>query len=375
MQRRSGFLSSVAVLLAAAGCGEGDPDTLALGRGSQAFINGEDDRREYFELTEDAERSALERFTTVLMTQSAAEALVAGDMEALPTWGEVDRLCPDEPFVAQPAAAFCSGVLLDWDVVLTSGHCIDAVPLSELRIVFNYFYRSPDEFALSEGDVYEVRRVLASRRDPDAEGERLDFAWLELQQEVRPPHEPARAYTLGRGAELDEPVISVGAGGGVPLKLDGGGRVQDVRAEFDDYLIADTDTSGGSSGGALFDSSYAVVGSLARGALDFALTDAGCYVTNVETDPSAAQEQFTYVHRAVEVLCDAHPNQPLCQRDCEQPCTAVGARVLRDHDSCALGPAAPRKRGPLLLVIALAAGLIARRIRARGPRMEPIRRE
>lgn len=366
MQRRSGVLGSIGVVLGAVACGADLPDDLSLGRGSQAFINGEDDRREYFELTEDAQRSALESFTTVLMSQSAAAALAAGDTGALPTWGEVDRLCPDQPFVAQPSAAFCSGVLLDWDLVLTSGHCIDAVPLRELRIVFNYFYRSPDELALSEDDVYEVRRVLASRRDPDGEGERLDFAWLELQQEARPPHEPARAYTRGRGAELNEPVISIGAGGGVPLKLDQGGRVQDIRSEFDDYLIADTDTSQGSSGGALFDSGFAVLGSLARGALDFAFTDAGCYVSNVESEPSAAQEQFTYVHRAVDVLCDAHPEQPLCQRECEGPCAADDPLEGGDSDGCALGPVAPRRGSPLSLVLALGAALIARRARARG---------
>lgn len=364
MKRRSSVLVSLSVL-AAAGCGAEAPDTLSLGRGSQAFVNGEDDRREYFELTEDAERAALERFTPVLMTESAAEALVAGDTAALPTWGEVDRLCPDQPFFAQPSAAFCSGVLLDWNVVLTSGHCIDAVPLSELRIVFNYFYLSPDELALSEADVYEVRRVLASRRDPDSGGERLDFAWLELRREVRPPHEPARAYTRGRGANLDERVISVGAGGGVPLKLDQGGRVQDLRAGFDDYLVADTDTSQGSSGGALFDSSFAVLGSLARGALDFAPTDAGCYVTNVESEPSAAQEQFTYVHRAVEVLCEAHPEQPLCQRDCEQPCAAGAPLGGSDSDGCALGSASPRRHAPFPLVLVLGAVLAARRARAR----------
>lgn len=364
MKRRSGVLVSV-VLLAVFGCGGEAPSSHSLGQGSQAFINGEDDRREYFELTEAAQRAALERFAVVLMTESAAEALAAGDTERLPTWGTVDRLCPDEPFIEQPSAAFCSGVLLDWNVVLTSGHCIDAVPLSELRVVFNYFYRSPDELALSGADVYEVRRVLASRRDPESGGERLDFAWLELQEEVRPPHEPARAYTRGRGANLDEPVISVGAGGGVPLKLDQGGRVQDVRTELDDYLIADTDTTQGSSGGPLFDASFAVLGSMARGAVDFAFTDAGCYVTNVESEPSAAQEQFTYVHRAVEGLCDGHPNQPLCQVDCEQPCAADGPFAGADSDGCTLGAAAPRSRAPLALLLALGAVLAARRGRLR----------
>ena len=364
MKRRSGVLVSVAVVLATAGCGADVPDSLSLGRGSQPFINGEDDRREYFELTDDAQRSALERFTAVLMTESAADAVAAGDTQALPTWGELDMLCPDQPFFAQPAAAFCSGVLLDWNLVLTSGHCTGAVPLRELRVVFNYFYRSPDELALTEDDIYEVGRVLASRRDPDSDGERLDFAWLELQQEVRPPHEPAPAYTRARGAELNEPVISIGAGGGVPLKLDEGGRVQDVRPQLDDYLIADTDTSQGSSGGALFDSSFAVLGSLARGALDFNFTAAGCYVTNIESEPTAAQEQFTYVHRAVEVLCDEHPNLPICRRDCDQPCAADDPLARADAGGCTLRAAAPRQGGALWLTLALGAALFARRARA-----------
>jgi hypothetical protein len=268
---------------------------MTLGQLHRAFVNGVDDRREYFELTEAWQRTALEQFTVALMSDSAAAALTSGHVGELPTWGEINGLCAGEPFGDQPAAAFCSGVLVDWNLVLTSGHCVSGLPQASLRVAFNYFYSSEGELALSEDDVYPVRRVVMAQRDdatPD-EGERLDFGWLELESPAREPHRPAPTYTRSRGASESDRVISIGAGGGVPIKWDEGGRVRYTRSEFDDYLIADTDTSQGSSGGGLFDENLVLLGSLARGAADFVRTDAGCYATSTESDPSAAREQFT----------------------------------------------------------------------------------
>lgn len=309
------------------------------------------------------------------MRDDAAAAVLTGHVGALPTWRQVNQLCAGEPFADQPAAAFCSGVLVDWNLVLTSGHCVDVVPVERLRVAFDYFYRNPGDLALTEADVYSVERVIVSRRDeasPNDAGERLDFAWLELAEPARPPHRPAPTYTQGRGAEPSDAVISIGAGGGVPVKWDEGGHVQDIRAGFDDYFIADTDTSQGSSGGGIFDASLALLGSLARGAADFELTPSGCYVTSTESEPSAAREQFTYVHRAVEALCATGSASVLCSSSCDQPCDAGavgepetdGAAI--SHDSgCTLHPGALRPGaacgGPLGPWLALGLGLLVRR--------------
>jgi hypothetical protein len=164
-----------------------------LGQSSRAFVNGVDDRREYFELAEPSQRAALEQFTVALMSDSSAAALTSGHVGALPTWSEINGLCDGEPFGDQPAAAFCSGVLVDWNLVLTSGHCVSALPQANLRVAFDYFYRNEGELAMSEDDVYTVERLLIARRDdptPDDEGERLDFAWLELTSPAQPPHRP-----------------------------------------------------------------------------------------------------------------------------------------------------------------------------------------
>ena len=319
------------------------------------------------------QRAALEQFTVALMTDSAAAALTSGHVGALPTWSEINSLCDGEPFGEQPAAAFCSGVLVDWNLVLTSGHCVNALPQQNLRVVFDYYYQAEGELAVQDEDIYGVERVVVSRRDEPSpnDGERLDFAWLELARPAAAPHRPAPTYTRRRGADESDRVISIGAGGGVPIKWDEGGRVRYTRSEFDDYLIADTDTSQGSSGGGLFDENLVVLGSLARGAADFARTDAGCYVTSSESDPSAAREQFTYVHRAVEALCDTGSSSPLCDDSCGEPCDAStlepGARASAAGDSsCALAPGQQRgaqRRALSPLAVLLGAVLVACRRR------------
>jgi hypothetical protein len=352
-------------------------DTAPLGQSSQRFVNGGDDRIEYFELAEPFQRAALEQFTVALMTRSTAYALVSGHVGALPTWGELNGLCEGEPFGDQPVAAFCSGVLVDHDLVLTSGHCVNVpVALEDLRVAFDYYYRDVGDLALSEDDVYEIERVVTARRDeetPGEDGERLDFAWLRLKGRARAPHRPAPVYTRQRGANPNDRVISIGAGGGVPMKWDEGGRVQAIRSEYDDYLIADTDTSQGSSGGGIFDANLALLGNLARGAPDFERSNSGCFVTSTESDPAAAREQFTYAHRAVEALCAAGSDSVLCDRTCGEPCDAGAFAPLASEDegaqdlTCSVGrgsgPGAARSAAALLLALA---AISARRRRRLG---------
>ncbi|HKO89818.1 MAG TPA: serine protease, partial [Polyangiaceae bacterium] len=264
-----------------------------LGSTHAEFVNGADDRREYFEVTEPAERAVFEQSLVALAPQANALELSQGNEKALSTWGDINQLCEGERFGDQPSASFCSGVLVDWDLVLTSGHCVNVVPVSAMRVVFNYYYREPGELALSGDDVYQVKAVVAARTDRDPEAPRLDFGWLRLTEPVREPHRPARLRTVSPAAALGDPIISVTAGGGAPLKLDAGGQVLDVRADTNDYFIADTDTSEGSSGGAAFSEDLALLGTLARGAPDFVRTDAGCWTTDVATSPLEAREQFT----------------------------------------------------------------------------------
>jgi hypothetical protein len=339
-----------------------------IGSTRAEFVNGADDRREYFELTDPAERATFEESLVALVPSPAARELALGNTAALTTWGDVNDLCDGEPFADQPSASFCSGVLVDWDLVLTSGHCVSVVPLTNLRIVFDYYYREPGELAVSEDDIYQVEEVVAARIDRDPNAARLDFGWLRLSEPVREPHRPARLQTGDPAAALGEAIISISAGGGAPLKLDAGGQVLDVRADTNDYFIADTDTSEGSSGGPAFDENLTLLGTLARGAPDFVRTDAGCWTTDHGSTPLQAREQFTYAYRSLQALCERDSSSWLCDPSCsESPCEPPPRprAVAAVDEGCALGRV-PKAPGAPALGLALGSLLALSYRRTRG---------
>jgi len=122
-------------------------------------------------------------------------------------------------------------------------------------------------------------------------------------------------------------VVSMSYGGGIPLKIDSGARVQDARADAMDYFTADADNFAGSSGGGAFDDGLALTGVISRGEEDFELTASGCRratrAVNAERAPSTF-EQFTLAYRAVEGLCDASSSaSSICRKDCGDPCEAL----------------------------------------------------
>lgn len=344
------------------------------GQAEQAFINGEDNRLEYFELSDAKDRSLMEESIVALVSDGAARQLSRGNVAGVPTWGEVNGLCPGEPFRNQPSAAFCSGVLVDWDLVLTSGHCIDILPLNNLRVIFNYYFEQPGQLALTRDDVYRVQEVVLAKDDQGRSDERLDFGWLRLDGPVRPPHFPAAVRTRAPEVELGDAIVAINSGGGVPFKLDAGGQVRDLRAGADDYFVADTDTSEGSSGGPAFNSERVLVGTLARGAPDF-IDKAGCLTTDREQDPRFAREQFTYAYRSVAALCEVDPERWLCDSSCETDCEPPASPAPRSDgsDGCSLrAEHRPSSAvGPLTwAAVVLAAGLRRRQQRARS-RPEP----
>src|SRR6266850_2085585 len=96
-----------------------------------------------------------------------------GALLIAPSWGDAKGLCPGERFSVQPAAAFCSGVLVDWDLVLTAGHCARVYALGDFVVAFDYFYQAPGELALV--DLREPVELVAEALDPAGTEPRLDY--------------------------------------------------------------------------------------------------------------------------------------------------------------------------------------------------------
>ena len=84
-------------------------------RVSAAVVHGTDDRREYFQ-SDAAARLLMDGAMVALMSRSQLVASASGLRVVAPTLADKAELCAGEPFGEQPAAAFCSGVLVDQDL-------------------------------------------------------------------------------------------------------------------------------------------------------------------------------------------------------------------------------------------------------------------
>jgi MYXO-CTERM domain-containing protein len=326
-------------------------------------VHGADDRREYFEAPAGA-RERLEQSAVALMPKSSLRGHeLAPDVLS---WADKDGLCTNERFAQEPAAAFCSGVLVDWDLVLTAGHCVRALSLRDLAIVFGYYYSGQSELTLGPGDVFDAVEIVAEALDPAGVEPRHDYAWLRLSRPVSPPRQPA-PLALHAPLEVGVPLLALSTPGGVPFKADSGGHVSDARAPLLDFFTADTDTSHGSSGGGAFDEQLSLVGVLARGGEDFVQTDQGCLTSFSLPDSAPSEEQYSYTTGALQALCAKDPHRSLCRADCGDPCEALprqqnsaSARAL----SCSLSPPGNPSPSSWLFLAVLATGQALRRRRA-----------
>src|SRR3954452_2919549 len=139
-----------AAIASSVGCAAATPDVDQL---RSPIVYGADDRREAFE-SSPGERALLERSLVALVPKQRL-ATSEGRVRVMgASLGQAVGLCPGEAFAGQPDAAFCSGVLVDWDLVLTAGHCAHAIAVDDLAVVFGYFYPEPGRLALTADDVY-----------------------------------------------------------------------------------------------------------------------------------------------------------------------------------------------------------------------------
>jgi hypothetical protein len=293
------------------------PEDDAVGQTRAAIVYGNDDRLEVYEHPDSALRERVRESVVALIAPRLLHRPPSGAISvATRTLEETYFLCAGERFGDQPAAADCSGTLIDDDLVLTAGHCFeDDDDCASFAYVFDYFYRAEGELEpLSSNDVYACRDIVVRQVSAGSAAQQIDFAIVQLDRPVGAPRVPVRIRQSI--AELGEPVSALGFTSGVPAKIDTGGKVIDTRTATGDYFLLDSDTFSGSSGSGLFDRDGALLGLLVRGGEDyFEDLDRGCFVTR--TVPAGADgtpwEQATYAHRALQALCDKRwPSPALC---------------------------------------------------------------
>lgn len=320
MLARTCLISFLGLALA---CGSSDGDL--VGEVAAPVVYGADDRVEVFnhpdvELRRIAEQSIVALIPSFRMIRDP-DGTYGLFTRALK---DAQELCPGELFGNQPTAAACSGVLIDDDLVLTAGHCIDEVtPCDSYDYVFNYHLVEQDRLAvIRDADVYSCVRVV-TQEAPEFIGRPPDFAIVQLDR----PVEGAKSPVVIRPAtplNEQEPLAMIGFGSGLPAKIDSGGSVADPRASQLDFFVANVDAFQGHSGSATFDSQDRLAGILISGrAPDYVDSDdQSCKRVSVYEN-SEAGEIVHNVAPIVASLCDTGEGpEALCDPTaCEgEPC-------------------------------------------------------
>lgn len=286
-----------------------DPGELESG-----VVYGTDNRQDVYAHPDATLRARAQQSTVALMDRSDVNTSNPNNVTfRSSTLGVAQNLCSTERFRNDPTAAFCSGTLIDDDLVLTAGHCITSTTdCANTRFVFNYYRTGANTMqTVTTADVFSCSQIVA-RREGTVGGQVLDYAIVRLDRPATPRFTPAPVRTANVAMSTGQNVAVIGSGSGIPFKIDSGGKVRNARAGVLDYFIATTDTFGGNSGSGVYETnSHEVVGILVRGDTDY-VRSGSCYRVNVCTESGCGGEGVNYVAPALQHFCASNTSARLC---------------------------------------------------------------
>jgi hypothetical protein len=197
-------------------------------------IYGEDDRRDWGQIDDPRVKKVVQA-SVALFSSSELKLLPDGRFQSnARRLGTTWSLCKEENFSQQITAAFCSGVLVAENIVVTAGHCISEVgkkpgsfPLSAIHFVFGFDADHHEDAGRSQFDsqqVYAGIKIVGA--GVQSFGRSIeDWAAILLDRPV--PLTIAQPITLGRtSVENGSRVYVVGYPIGLPVKYASGAEVR-----------------------------------------------------------------------------------------------------------------------------------------------------
>lgn len=281
-----------------------------------AAIYGSDDRQDYYQVTNTAQRDVGVRSAAVVMSAYAIDTTNPNDVKfRANTLGRAANLCSGEAFSEQEIPGFCSAVLIADDLILTAGHCVwdEVGQCPNLRFVFDMYLTSGSQTEprnVSIDDIYGCKQVIIREQSSGSDGNK-DWAVVQLDRKVDSQRTPATLRTARTAVRQGDALLMIGGPNGLPLKWDAGGIVRDPRASVLDTFKSTVDAFGGNSGsGVWLRDSLELAGILVSGDQDYVQSGTCNRVNNCGAD-GCAGENIIYLHRVLDNLC-ATIKHPIC---------------------------------------------------------------
>ncbi|WP_163991839.1 trypsin-like serine peptidase [Pyxidicoccus caerfyrddinensis] len=318
LSTRRTLLGTLLCSLSLAACGPapeaGTADGAPTGTEKQPVVYGTDNRTDVYAHANATLRARAQQATVALMNPSDFNATNPNNVTFnAATLQSAYGLCSTERFLTDLTPAFCSGTLIDDDLVLTAGHCVtSASACTSTRLVFNFYRTAANAMqTVTTADIFSCTSIVA-RQQATVNGRNLDYAILKLDRVATPRFTPAPIRAGNSALAVGSNVTVIGSGSGIPFKIDSGGSVRDARAATLDYFVASTDTFGGNSGSGVYENTgYTVAGILVRGETDY-VANGSCSIVNVCTETGCRGEDITYVRPAIDAYCGVATSTRLC---------------------------------------------------------------
>lgn len=268
-------------------------------------IYGSDDRLDYYELRSDDLKSLT---SSVAARISANDVIIKNNSYKLKShqYGQRHMLCEDEKFYNQITIGDCTGFLIDKDIIVTAGHCIQSKQdCKNSYWLFDHKMKNKDS-NLTTGptdNLFRCKKIKYKQmtyNSSSSKGADIDFAIIQLDRITK--REPLK-LALDKAMESDE-IFVMGHPKGLPLKIAANSKVQSLSHNT---FYANLDTYSGNSGSPVFNQkTLEVVGILSAGKMDFsAKREYGqeqCQFSTIYRDDPSTGETVNYIQNIFNYL-------------------------------------------------------------------------
>ncbi len=231
------------------------------------------------------------------------------------SYGNTEGMCPEEKFAKQPLLSFCTGFIVQDDIIASAGHCVTTQEKAEnICVIFGYQVDDNNQIATDylvlDADQVFFGKTLLDRKE-DTSG--ADWGLIKIDRKI--PERDKVTFFNGRIPD-EHPVYVIGNPIGLPTKIAGNAKV--TNNTFDDYFQANLDTYGGNSGSPVFSSkTHEVVGILVRGGQDFERLETGegtsckkTFFVGNETSGGESVTRASVVRKALDTVLAAAGSDP-----------------------------------------------------------------